>query len=214
MANWITTGRLALLFVVIWLTYVGSVPVIEACMVLVMVVFASDGIDGWVARKRNETSTFGAIYDITGDRIVECSLWIAFSDMGLIPVWAPLLVVTRGFLVDGIRSLSYGRGMTAFGSSNMMRSAFTTWLTAGRFMRGFYGWAKAAGFVFLTGLAGERRLDTSGTALGTIYSWDILHWIGWALVWSALVLTVVRALPVLYDSIGFVREYEEGQPHP
>ncbi|MGN6030518.1 MAG: CDP-alcohol phosphatidyltransferase family protein, partial [Thermomicrobiales bacterium] len=57
MANWITTARLALLFVVIWLIYVGPVPVIEACMLLIIVVFASDGIDGWVARKRNETST-------------------------------------------------------------------------------------------------------------------------------------------------------------
>ena len=116
MANWITTARLALLFVVIWLIYVGPVPVIEACMLLIIVVFASDGIDGWVARKRNESSTFGAIYDITGDRIVECALWIVFSDLGLIPVWVPLLVVTRGFVVDGIRSIYYSHGMTAFGS--------------------------------------------------------------------------------------------------
>jgi len=212
MANWITTARLALLFVVIWLIYVGPVPVIEACMLLIIVVFASDGIDGWVARKRNESSTFGAIYDITGDRIVECALWIVFSDLGLIPVWVPLLVVTRGFVVDGIRSISYSHGMTAFGSSNMMRSAFTTWLTAGLFMRGFYGWAKAAGFVFLTGLAGERRLDTDGTILGTIYSWAGVHWIGWFLVWAAVALTVIRALPVIFDSFAFLREYEEGKP--
>ena len=94
----------------------------------------------------------------------------------------------------------------------MMRSAFTTWLTAGRFMRGFYGWAKAAGFVFLTGLAGERRLDTDGTILGTIYSWAGVHWIGWFLVWAAVALTVIRALPVIFDSFAFLREYEEGKP--
>ena len=209
MANLITVARLALLFVVIWLIYVGNTQVIEACMLLIIVVFASDGIDGWVARKRNETSSFGAMFDIAGDRIVENVLWVIFADLGLVPIWVPLLVLTRGFLVDGLRSLSYSEGMTAFGSSNMMRSPISTWLTAGRFMRGFYGWAKAAGFVFLTGLAGERRLDTDGTLLGTLYGWSGLHWIGWFCVWAAVALTVIRALPVLYDSVGFLRDLED-----
>lgn len=214
MANMITIGRLALLFVVVWLIYVGSVPVIEACMILIMVVFASDGIDGWVARKRNETSTFGAVFDIAGDRIVENVLWVIFADLHLIPVWVPLMVLSRGFIVDGLRTLSYSEGMTAFGSSNMMRSPITTWLTAGRFMRGFYGWAKSAGFVFLTGLAGEHRLDTSGTLLGTLYSWQWFHWVGWFCVWAAVALTVIRALPVMYDSIALIRELDRRNAQP
>ena len=208
MANMITVGRLALLFVVVWLIYVGNVPVIESCMILIIVVFASDGIDGWVARKRNETSTFGAVFDIAGDRIVENVLWVIFADLHLIPIWVPLMVLSRGFIVDGLRSLSYSEGMTAFGSSNMMRSPITTWLTAGRFMRGFYGWAKSAGFVFLTGLAGVDRLDTSGTLLGTLYSWQWFHWAGWFCVWAAVALTVIRALPVVYDSIALIRELD------
>ncbi len=208
MANIITVGRLILLFVVVWLIYIGSVPVIETCMFLIVVVFASDGIDGWVARKRNETSTFGAVFDIAGDRIVENVLWVIFADLHLIPVWVPLMVLTRGFIVDGLRSLSYGEGMTAFGASNMMRSRITTWLTAGRFMRGFYGWAKSAGFVFLTGLAGDQRLDTGGTSLGTLYGWQWFHWVGWFCVWAAVALTVIRALPVIYDSVGLIRELD------
>ncbi|MGI8405623.1 MAG: CDP-alcohol phosphatidyltransferase family protein [Thermomicrobiales bacterium] len=208
MANMITVGRLVLLFVVVWLIYVGGVPIIEACMILIIVVFASDGIDGWVARKRNETSTFGAVFDIAGDRIVENVLWVIFADLHLVPVWVPLMVLTRSFIVDGLRSLSYSEGMTAFGSSNMMRSPITTWLTAGRFMRGFYGWAKSAGFVFLTGLAGEQRLDTGGTLLGTLYSWQWLHWAGWFCVWAAVALTVIRALPVIYDSVGLIRDLD------
>src|SRR5665811_1710024 len=129
-------------------------------MVFIGIVFASDGLDGWVARRRGSTSTFGAVFDILGDRIVENALWVIFADLNLVPVWVPLLVLTRRFIVDGLRSLSYSEGMTPFGVNNMMRSAFTEWLTAGRFMRAFFGWAKAAGFVFLTGLAGHERLDT------------------------------------------------------
>jgi len=208
MANLITIGRLVLLFVVIWMIYVGSVQVITLCMFLVIVVFASDGLDGWVARKRKSTSTFGAVFDIAGDRIVENSLWVIFADLKLIPIWVPLLVMARGFIVDGLRSLSYGEGMSAFGEKNMMRSALTEWLTAGRFMRALFGYAKAAGFVFLTGLVAERTLDTSDTALGAVYGQDWYIWLGWTLVWGAVALTIVRGLPVVWDAMAFMRELD------
>jgi CDP-diacylglycerol--glycerol-3-phosphate 3-phosphatidyltransferase len=209
MANLITVGRLILLFVVIWMIYEGNVQVIEACMVLIIVVFASDGLDGWVARKRGSTSQFGAVFDIAGDRIVENALWIIFADLDLIPVWVPLMVMTRGFLVDGLRSLSYAEGMTAFGASNMMRSPLTQWLTAGRFMRGLFGWAKSAGFVFLTGLVAWEYQDTDGTVLGWLYDIDPLRWFGWSLVWLAVALTTIRAIPVFVDSVAFIRQLEE-----
>lgn len=211
MANLITVARLILLFVVIWMIYVGGVQVIEACMVLIIVVFASDGLDGWVARKRGSSSPFGAVFDIAGDRVAENALWIIFADLDLIPVWVPLMVMTRGFLVDGLRSLSLMQGMTPFGERNMMRSPLTVWLTAGRFMRGFYGWAKSAGFVFLTGLVAWDSLDTSGTLIGSLYSIEAVRWIGWTLVWSAVALTVIRAIPVLVDSMAMIHDMETKQ---
>lgn len=209
MANLITIGRLFLLFFVVWLMYVGDARVITLCMALIMVVFASDGLDGWVARRRHSTSTFGAVFDIAGDRIVENVLWVVCADLGVIPIWIPLLVLTRGFVVDGLRSLSYAEGMTAFGESNMMRSGLTQWLTAGRFMRGFFGWAKAAGFVFLTGLVGWENRNSDGTLLGTVYSWGFTHFVGWALVWSAVTLTIIRAVPVIYDSMAFIKVLDQ-----
>lgn len=211
MANLITVGRLILLFVIIWFIYNGSVQVIEGCMLFIIVVFASDGLDGWVARKRGSSSAFGAVFDIAGDRVAENALWIIFADLDLIPVWVPLLVMTRGFLVDGLRSLSLMQGMTPFGDNNMMRSPITQWLTAGRFMRGFFGWAKSAGFVFLTGLVAWEYKDTSGTLIGSLYSIDVVRWFGWSLVWSAVALTVIRAIPVFIDSIAFIREMDEGK---
>lgn len=203
-ANLITVARLILLFVVIWLIYVGNVQVVTACMVLMIVVFASDGIDGWVARKRGSANAFGAVFDILGDRIVENALWVIFADLDLIPIWIPLLVLTRGFVVDGLRSISLAEGKTPFGKNNMMKSPITEWLTAGRFMRAFFGYAKAAGFVFLTGLAGEERLDTTGSTLGWIYNQEWFIWIGWGFVWAAVALTIIRAIPVIIDTMDYV----------
>lgn len=208
MANAITIGRLLLLFVVVYMIYHGNVQVITLCMLLLALVIAADGIDGWVARKRNETSTFGAVFDIAGDRIVENTLWIVFSDLRLIPVWVPILVISRGFIVDGLRALSMQEGMTAFGEKNMMRSPLTTWLTAGRFMRGFFGYAKALAFVFLCGLQAWQHLDTTDTFLGSLYSMDWYRYLGWTLVWLAVALTVIRGIPVIVDGLAYVRELD------
>jgi CDP-diacylglycerol--glycerol-3-phosphate 3-phosphatidyltransferase len=208
MANLITIGRLVLLFVIIALIYVGNVQVITVCIFLLAFVFASDGLDGWVARRTGSTSQFGAMFDIAGDRVVENALWIVFAELQLVPVWIPLLVMTRGFLVDGLRSLSYGEGKTPFGENNMMRSDFTRWLTAGRFMRGLYGYAKALGFMFLTGLVAYRQQDTSNTALGAVYDVEAFRFLGWALVWSSVALTIIRGLPVIFDAVALLNEQD------
>ena len=200
MANLITVGRLILLFVVVAMIYWGNAGTILLAMPLVALVFAGDGLDGYVARRRNSTSQFGAVFDIAGDRIVENVFWVIFAELQLIPVWIPLLVLTRGFVVDGVRSSSYAGGMTAFGERNMMRSALTRWLTAGRFMRGFFGYAKALGFVFLTGLEGFRHVDEPDSLLHSLYDVTVLRWAGWACVGAAVALTVVRGVPVLIDA--------------
>ena len=202
MANLITIGRLVMLFVVIALIYFGNVTVITFCMPAIAIVIALDGLDGWVARRKQSTSQFGAVFDIAGDRIVENSLWVIFAHLQLIPVWIPLMVLTRSFIVDGLRSMSYAEGMTAFGEKNMMRSEFTRWLTAGRFMRSLFGYAKAFGFVFLTGLEGYRHHDTAGTLLGSIYSQELIRLGGWICVWGAVILTIIRGLPVIYDAVA------------
>ena len=46
-------------------------------------VIGLDGVDGYVARKRNETSVFGSIFDIAIDRVVENVLWVVLADLGL-----------------------------------------------------------------------------------------------------------------------------------
>src|SRR5215217_775329 len=107
MANLITIARLVLLFIVIAMMHYRPVDLAAISMVLLAVVFAGDGLDGWVARKRGSTSKFGAAFDIAGDRIVETVLWIYFAWERVIPLWVPFLVIVRGGIVDALRSMSY-----------------------------------------------------------------------------------------------------------
>jgi CDP-diacylglycerol--glycerol-3-phosphate 3-phosphatidyltransferase len=99
--------------------------------------------------------------------------------------------------------------MTPFGEKNMMRSSFTRWLTAGRFMRALFGYAKALGFVFLTGLAASKKSDAPGTWVESLYDFDPYVYAGWACVWGAVALTVIRGLPVIYDGYLSYRERSE-----
>ena len=203
MANLITVVRLGLLFVVVAFLYADPSGLAGLSMLLLFVVFAGDGLDGYVARRTGSTSRFGAVFDIAGDRVVETVLWVVFADLGVIRIWVPLLVVTRGSIVDALRSLSYAEGMTAFGEKNMMRSALIRWLTAGRFMRGLYGYAKAIGFVFLAGLVGYNRAETPAR-LEALYDVDAFRAFGWLSVWSAVALTVIRGLPVIIDALPYL----------
>ena len=104
MANLITLSRLVLLLIVARIFYLPPTPWALASFVLVILIFVSDGLDGYIARKRNETSLFGALFDIAGDRIVELTLWIVAADNGLVPIWVPLVFIVRGVIVDTIRS--------------------------------------------------------------------------------------------------------------
>lgn len=192
MANLITLLRFILLFVLISFAY-SSDPIIHIfCLPLVIVIFFSDAIDGYVARKFNETSEFGAVFDIAIDRVVENVLWIVLSDLDLIPVWIPILFVTRGFLVDSIRAKAWAEGQTPF---DMIKSQVGTWLVAGRFMRAFYGAVKGVAF---TSVLLMHALP--GSAPAFFESWQtLLKAFTAVFVYLSVVLCIVRGIPVVLE---------------
>lgn len=145
MANVITSFRLLLTFVVIYL-FKKHIYLNIACIFMIGFIFALDAVDGYVARKRNETTTFGAVIDIAADRIIENVLWIYFAVNNLIPLWMPIAVVTRGFLTDGVRSHALIDGKTPF---EMMSTPWTRALTSSRISRFFSGASKALAFISL-----------------------------------------------------------------
>jgi phosphatidylglycerophosphate synthase len=195
MANLITVLRTLLAFLAVamlrwhtWEIYVGAA-------LLTLLLIWMDAWDGWVARRRNETSKAGAVFDILGDRVVEMTYWIAFASFGWIPVWVAVLVSARGILVDGLRALAFERGLTAFGTTSMMRSRVGALLVSSRLSRGAYGIAKAAAFtlVILAFAPGwQPSLKTTLTVLA------------YASVYATVLLCVVRGIPVLVEARRFL----------
>lgn len=192
MANWITTFRIVLVLVLVGLIYQLSAAWQLFNAALLILIFVLDGLDGYVARKWHETSTFGAAYDIAADRVVENSLWIAFTHLGYTPVWVPIVFMTRGFVVDVIRTRVRLRGQTPF---SMMRGPLGRLLVAGRVMRFLYGGVKAAAFGWILLLRSGRELWPEFWA-----DWsNQLNMTTDVLVYSAVALCLIRGLPVIID---------------
>lgn len=189
-ANAVALTRALLAFGVVGILYYGAELYVGA-FVLTLVAIWMDALDGWVARRFGEDSRIGAVIDILTDRIVEMTYWIAFAALGWIPVWVPLVVAARGLLVDGARALAFEQGMTAFGSTTMMRSRLGRLLVSSRASRNAYGLAKAAAFSLLI-LASAAGIAPSVQA--------VLVVAGYASVYLAVALCLLRGIPVLLEA--------------
>jgi CDP-diacylglycerol--glycerol-3-phosphate 3-phosphatidyltransferase len=195
MANLITLSRLLLLLVVVRLFYLPTTVWSFAGFFLIIFIFVTDGLDGYIARKRNETSLFGALFDIAGDRIVEFTLWIVAADVDLVPIWVPLVFIIRGVIVDTIRSSNaVAQGVAPFA---LMRSPVGKFIVASKFMRVLYAVIKASAFA---GLALLRPFPVLLPQLWQHVGWPLTA-LTYFFVYAATFLCVARGLPVISEFV-------------
>ena len=194
MANFVSIFRIFVMFVAVYLIYtqVGNVQAYVWALILTILAFSLDGVDGWIARKFNEVSKFGALLDIMGDRIVENTYWVLFAVMGWLNILFPLIALTRGFITDTIRSAAMERGLTPFG---MQVNPICKWITGSKFMRITYAVAKVLAFVLIVtakipNIAHYDRL------------WEAAYWT--AVV--AIALCVIRGIPVMLEAKRVIEE--------
>ncbi len=190
MANFISIFRVILCFVAVGLLFIENNAVYWAAFVLTILVIWMDGLDGYIARKFNECSKFGAVLDILSDRIVENVYWISFAVLGWLPLWVPLVILTRGIVTDGLRGLALEQGYTAFGEKTMMQKPVGKFIVASNFSRFSYAVLKAIAFALL--ILAQVLPQVSLTAYICAY--------------GAVFFCVVRGLPVIIESKRFLKE--------
>lgn len=208
MANLLTILRMILAVIAIEFLFTGNPALNITAVFLTLLVIILDGLDGVVARALNEQSKFGSVFDILGDRVVENLYWIAFAVIGTVGVWVPMVVVTRGILTDGMRSIALSQGYTAFGSSTMMKNKFCWFLTASRFSRAVYGVAKTLVFLMLI-IAYIPNLEYyNGMSIELFSRYGIIQpyliKIADVLVYITVGMCIIRGIPVLIESKRFL----------
>ncbi|MFP4394974.1 MAG: CDP-alcohol phosphatidyltransferase family protein [Anaerolineales bacterium] len=188
-ANTVTLARLPLLVLIIGLLYRPAFAPQQLAAFLIIALIAMDSFDGWWARRRGESSVLGSVLDIAMDRLVEFVLWVVFADLDMIPIIIPLVVLSRGVVVDAVRSVAPAKGLRPF---DIVQSDLGRFLVSSPWMRTSFALAKVAAF-FLLGLA--LSLQTGGHAAALT-----IRLIASGAAWLALGFCLARGLPVLIEA--------------
>jgi CDP-diacylglycerol---glycerol-3-phosphate 3-phosphatidyltransferase len=70
----------------------------------------TDLLDGYLARRYHIVSPLGVFLDLTADKIFVSAILIAYVQIGLVPAWIVVIIITREFLVTGLRSVASAKG--------------------------------------------------------------------------------------------------------
>ena len=82
--------------------------------IIVLVLFAigsfSDFLDGYLARKNNQVTTFGKFIDPIADKCLTTTMFVLLAASQIIPVIPVIVMIWRDTIVDGTRMMAAGKG--------------------------------------------------------------------------------------------------------
>ena len=140
-ANIVTIIRVV--FVPVWLAIAEAVPASDGSAfswggLLVFLLYVAlsftDKIDGYLARSRNEVTTFGKFLDPIADKL-EVVVALAFLlERGLCSPWVLMIVVAREFLVSGMRMVVAAQGVVIAASNLGKAKTATTMVAIGGYL--------------------------------------------------------------------------------
>ena len=121
LANKLTVFRMILVPIFVIIGYLGvlgvitgewlGIPVFLWLMNFVFIIASlTDKLDGYIARSRNQVTTFGKFLDPLADKILVLSALVMLVEFGKIPAWIPVIVLAREFLVSGYRLIAVEKG--------------------------------------------------------------------------------------------------------
>lgn len=189
--NLISLFRILSIFPITLLVTSGTTSSLIFALTLIVFAYASDGVDGYIARTFHQETTLGSVLDILGDRILEIGLWLIFASQGIIHPIIGIIFIVRGAFTDTIRQISYGKShSTPFSLSS---SAFSRIVVSSRPSRLLYGVIKLATFclamyVLILRSSGSPLFDSS------LFYLQIFAWV-------STIYNLLRGLPVIVESL-------------
>jgi CDP-diacylglycerol---glycerol-3-phosphate 3-phosphatidyltransferase len=111
--NYITLSRIISIPLFVWIVLTNHLSCVHGQKeLLASVVFAlaaiSDGVDGRLARKRNQTTTMGILLDPLADKLLVVSALIVLVDFNphIVKPWIVMVVIGRELTVSGLRGIA------------------------------------------------------------------------------------------------------------
>lgn len=112
--NKLTVLRVILIpfFVLSLLLFGGSVQVLRYLAAAIFIVASlTDMLDGKIARKYNLVTNFGKFMDPLADKLLVCSALICLVELGQLPAWMVIIIVSREFIISGFRLVAAEQGI-------------------------------------------------------------------------------------------------------
>ena len=116
-ANKLTIFRIILVPVLVIIPFLNikgeflNVPIYMWIMNIIFIIASiTDKLDGYIARSKNQITTFGKFLDPIADKILVLAAMIILVEMNKLPAWIPIIVLFREFLVSGYRLVAVEKG--------------------------------------------------------------------------------------------------------
>ena len=97
-----------------WFTAIfGGIMEYVDYLALAIFIIASltDLLDGHIARKNNLVTNFGKFMDPLADKLLVCAAMICLVEMGRIPGWIVIIIISREFIISGFRLIASDNGV-------------------------------------------------------------------------------------------------------
>lgn len=168
-ANALTIARVAAIPPLVVLMF-SDLPMAEwGAVILYACIAFTDWLDGWVARTYNQMSEFGRFLDPIADKILVGAMFVALTATDAINGWwlaLPIIILTREFLVSGLREFLGPKGVIVHVSK------LAKWKTASQMLAlGFLIMAPSSTDAAIAGLL----LLLLATGLTVVTGWDYLR---------------------------------------
>jgi len=169
LANKLTMGRIIAIPFFILFMFIGNIYTRVAALLIFILAALTDMYDGIIARHREEVTNFGKFIDPLADKLIVSAAFISFVQLRelAIPAWMVILVISREFIITGLRSVAASRGTIIsaslsgkFKTTSQMVVIITLllilivnavlknyWHTTPLELQAFLGWKRVLGYI-------------------------------------------------------------------
>lgn len=81
------------------------------CLAIFVTASVTDWFDGYLARKHKLVTNFGKFMDPLADKLLVCSALICFIELGQVPAWMVIIIISREFIISGFRLVASDNGV-------------------------------------------------------------------------------------------------------
>jgi CDP-diacylglycerol---glycerol-3-phosphate 3-phosphatidyltransferase len=117
--NYITLSRIFSIPLLMWILSTNRLHAINGeqellAAMLFIAASITDGIDGYLARRRGQITTMGILLDPLADKLLIAAAFVTLVQFtpNLVTAWMAVVIIGREFLVSGLRSIAASEGFT------------------------------------------------------------------------------------------------------